>query len=295
MLLDGSKPSTRRSHCARLLGPGRSCNARSLSFSSFLSVDVRVILPVSTHGNASKPKNLCDGEIRANVDACGRWMSAVCGHARQACGCVVRESCRCVRASDAGRRLRTGSRAAARQARADAGGRRTGHMPERQGLADLSWCALASVIWSRTRTKPQTTRVCNTLKFCNTENVCTVSFGRPRSDASAHPTGQLVPASLACGPCAYPPRPPAPAARLRGCCALSEWFDLAVGGVHMMRPPVMRPPRRAANPERLDNSMCLSQSEAATLIVAAARDWQRRKQLAAVHGQTCSLAAAEQS
>ena len=127
-----------------------------------------------------------------------------------------------------------GSRAAARQARADAGGRRTGHRRERQGLADLSWCALASVIWSSTRTKTrcrQTTRVCNTLKFCNTENVCTVSFGyspntenvctvsfgRPRSDASAHPTGQLVPASLACGPCAYPPRPPAPAARLHGC------------------------------------------------------------------------------
>ena len=127
--------------------------------------------------------------------------------------------------------------------------------------------------------------------FCRTVS----SFGSTRPTRAHTTTGQLVPASLACGPCAYPPRPPAPAARLRGCCALSEWFDLAVGGVHMMRPPVMRPPRRAANPERLDNSMCLSQSEAATLIVAAARDWQRRKQLAAVHGQTCSLAAAEQS
>ena len=50
MLLDGSKPSTRRSHCARLLGPGRSCNARSFrvcftDFTTFTSAEcVRVIL-----------------------------------------------------------------------------------------------------------------------------------------------------------------------------------------------------------------------------------------------------------
>ena len=124
-----------------------------------------------------------------------------------------------------------GSRAAARQARADAGGRRTGHRRERQGLADLSWCALASVWSSRTKTRcDRKTRLQHTgtrvqhasslHQPCCRRVVCTVSsFGySTRSPTRAHTTtGQLVPASLACGPCAYPPRPPTPAARLHGC------------------------------------------------------------------------------